>query len=89
MFGYAISLTGMVVYKDFKKDPALVASNLFRVLGCISLGLFNSADIGVVLGTSADRRVDSDRGHKGTGDSSKSDLTEALLDQGSAVSRFC
>jgi hypothetical protein len=78
----------MVAYKDFKKDPALVASNLFRVLGYISLGLFNPADVGVVLGTTADRRVDSDREHMVTGDSSKSNLTEALLDQGSAVSRF-
>jgi hypothetical protein len=73
----------MVVYKDFKKDPALIAANLFRVICCMTLGLFNSTDIESVLGTT-DKEADcgwkQGQGQKGTGNSSESDLIAALVE---------
>jgi hypothetical protein len=76
----------MVVYKDFKKDPALLAANLFRVVGCMTLGLFNSTDIESVLGTTV-RKADGgwEQGQKGTGNSSESDLTTALLEDSEVI----
>lgn len=81
----------MIVYKYFKKDPASVAANLFRVVSCLTLGLLNPADMELVLGAATDRRADSHRerlqgqgqgqGQKGDGDCSKSDLAVALLDR--------
>jgi hypothetical protein len=77
----------MVVYKDFKKDPALIAANLFRVICCMTLGLFNSTDIESVLGTTdRDCGWKQGQGQKGTGNSSESDLIAALV-EGSEVFR--
>lgn len=77
----------MILYKNFKKDPASVTANLFRVVSCMTLGLLNPADMELVLGAATDKKADSQReglqgqGRKGAGDYSESDQATAFLDR--------
>lgn len=88
MLGYTVSLSGMVLYKEFKKDPAALSASLVRVVDCMTLGLFTPANLEFLFGTTTYQRVNSSRAvemmdgsEKHTSDGLFVDISAAFLDQ--------
>lgn len=58
VFGYALSLSAMNVYKDFKKDPVRVTASLADFVGFMTLGYVGPSKLDFLTHVPSDKRAD-------------------------------
>lgn len=58
VFGYALSLYAMNVYKDFKKDPVKVTASLADFVGFMTLGYVGPSKLDFLTHVPSDKRAD-------------------------------
>ena len=79
VFGYALSLYSMNVYKDFKKDPVKVTANLADFVGFMTLGYVGPSKLDFLTHVPSDKRADNVTTNDGESIENGADAADPLL----------
>ena len=60
MFGYALSLFSMNIYKDFKKDPKAVAGKLVHIISIVTFGIIAMNRSDILTAPALDEKINGD-----------------------------